>query len=247
MSTTPSATPSGVFRIGGDIPVHRLGYGAMRITGDGIWGQPRDRDEALRVLRRLPELGVDFIDTADSYGPFVSEDLIAEALAPYPGMLVATKGGLARTGPDLWPPLGLASEPFDELVGVADLGLGLGEGLAVLQRQQGPQSLGVTVDQLAPAAQDGGALELAHAGPAREGVGDGLHCGLDLASGELGDGAEHRLLGRILDLDAAGALDPFAGDQRLLADQRLSGGPGGFKFRHLGVIHGGLPSQFWAF
>ncbi len=106
MSTTPSAAPSGVFRIGGDIPVHRLGYGAMRITGKGIWGQPKDRDEALRVLRRLPELGVDFIDTADSYGPFVSEDLIAEALAPYPGMLIATKGGLARTGPDLWPPLG---------------------------------------------------------------------------------------------------------------------------------------------
>ena len=106
MSTTPSAAQSGVFRIGGDIPVHRLGYGAMRITGKGIWGQPKDRDEALRVLRRLPELGVDFIDTADSYGPFVSEDLIAEALAPYPGMLIATKGGLARTGPDLWPPLG---------------------------------------------------------------------------------------------------------------------------------------------
>ena len=106
MSTTPSATPSGVFRIGGDIPVHRLGYGAMRITGDGIWGQPRDRDEALRVLRRLPELGVDFIDTADSYGPFVSEDLIAEALAPYPDMLVATKGGLTRTAPGVWVPLG---------------------------------------------------------------------------------------------------------------------------------------------
>ena len=106
MPTTPSATPSGVFRIGGDIPIHRLGYGAMRITGDGIWGQPRDRDEALRVLRRLPELGVDFIDTADSYGPFASEDLIAEALAPYPGMLIATKGGLARTAPDVWVPLG---------------------------------------------------------------------------------------------------------------------------------------------
>ena len=106
MPTTPSATPSGVFRIGGDIPIHRLGYGAMRITGDGIWGEPRDRDEALRVLRRLPELGVDFIDTADSYGPFVSEDLIAEALAPYPGMLIATKGGLARTAPDVWVPLG---------------------------------------------------------------------------------------------------------------------------------------------
>ncbi len=78
----------------------------MRITGEGIWGEPADRDEALRVLRRLPDLGVDFIDTADSYGPFVSEDLIAEALAPYPGMLIATKGGLTRTGPDQWPPVG---------------------------------------------------------------------------------------------------------------------------------------------
>ena len=106
MTATPSAAPSGVFKIGGDIPVHRLGYGAMRITGEGIWGEPADRDEALRVLRRLPELGVDFIDTADSYGPFVSEDLIAEALAPYPGMLIATKGGLTRTGPDQWPPVG---------------------------------------------------------------------------------------------------------------------------------------------
>lgn len=106
MTATPSAAPSGVFKIGGDIPVHRLGYGAMRITGEGIWGEPADRDEALRVLRRLPDLGVDFIDTADSYGPFVSEDLIAEALAPYPGMLIATKGGLTRTGPDQWPPVG---------------------------------------------------------------------------------------------------------------------------------------------
>ena len=106
MTATPSAAPSGVFKIGGDIPVHRLGYGAMRITGEGIWGEPADRDEALRVLRRLPELGVDFIDTADSYGPFVSEDLIAKALAPYPGMLIATKGGLTRTGPDQWPPVG---------------------------------------------------------------------------------------------------------------------------------------------
>ncbi len=106
MTTTPSAAPSGVFKIGGDIPVHRLGYGAMRITGEGIWGEPADRDKALRVLRRLPDLGVDFIDTADSYGPFVSEDLIAEALAPYPGMLIATKGGLTRTGPDQWPPVG---------------------------------------------------------------------------------------------------------------------------------------------
>lgn len=106
MTTTPSAAASGQFRIGGDLPVNRLGFGAMRITGPGIWGEPADRDEALRVLHRLPELGVDFIDTADSYGPFVSEDLIAEALAPYDNVLIATKGGLTRTGPNVWPPLG---------------------------------------------------------------------------------------------------------------------------------------------
>jgi aryl-alcohol dehydrogenase-like predicted oxidoreductase len=94
-----TATASGTFKIGGDLEVTRLGYGAMRITGKGIWGPPADRDAALAVLRRLPELGVDFIDTADSYGPYVSEDLIAEALAPYDGMVVATKAGLCRTGP----------------------------------------------------------------------------------------------------------------------------------------------------
>jgi aryl-alcohol dehydrogenase-like predicted oxidoreductase len=100
------ATDTGTFRIGGDLEVHRLGYGAMRITGEGIWGPPRDHDEAIAVLRRLPELGVDFIDTADSYGPFVSEDLIREALHPYGGIVVATKGGLTRSGPNVWPPLG---------------------------------------------------------------------------------------------------------------------------------------------
>lgn len=86
--------------------VHRLGYGAMRITGKGIWGEPADREEALRTLKRLPELGVNFIDTADSYGPEVSENLIHEALYPYTGMVIATKGGLTRHGPDIWPPLG---------------------------------------------------------------------------------------------------------------------------------------------
>jgi pyridoxine 4-dehydrogenase len=92
------------FTIGGDIEVHRLGFGAMRITGEGIWGPPRNRDNALAVLRRAIELGIDFIDTADSYGPHVSEQLIAEALYPYPdGLLVATKGGLERTGPGQWP------------------------------------------------------------------------------------------------------------------------------------------------
>jgi aryl-alcohol dehydrogenase-like predicted oxidoreductase len=102
MSATPSAVLSGQFRIGGDLAVHRLGFGAMRLTGKGIWGEPEDRAEALRTLRRLPDLGVDFIDTADSYGPFVSEDLIAEALAPYKGMVVATKGGFTRHGPNIW-------------------------------------------------------------------------------------------------------------------------------------------------
>src|ERR1700749_1731573 len=92
------------FTIGGDLTVNRLGYGAMRITGKGIWGPPKDKDEAIRVLKRLMELGVNFIDTADSYGPRVSEELIAEALYPYPAdLVIGTKGGLMRTGPDQWP------------------------------------------------------------------------------------------------------------------------------------------------
>jgi aryl-alcohol dehydrogenase-like predicted oxidoreductase len=92
------------FTIGGDLEVHRLGFGAMRITGDGIWGPPDDPEEAKRLLRRVVELGIDFIDTADSYGPEVSENLIAEALHPYPdGLVIATKGGLRRTGPGEWP------------------------------------------------------------------------------------------------------------------------------------------------
>ncbi len=101
-----SASAAGTFLVGGDIKVARLGYGAMRITGDGVWGAPRDRAEALRTLRALPGLGVDFIDTADSYGPDVSEELIAEALHPYDGVLIATKGGLTRHGPNIWRPLG---------------------------------------------------------------------------------------------------------------------------------------------
>jgi pyridoxine 4-dehydrogenase len=92
------------FTIGGELQVHRLGFGAMRITGDGIWGPPDDPDEAKRLLRRVVELGVDLIDTADSYGPEVSENLIAEALHPYPeGLVIATKGGLLRGGPGQWP------------------------------------------------------------------------------------------------------------------------------------------------
>jgi aryl-alcohol dehydrogenase-like predicted oxidoreductase len=103
--STVNASTSGQFTVG-DIRVNRLGFGAMRITGPGIWGEPADPAEARRTLRRLPELGVQFIDTADSYGPCVSEDLIREALHPYGGLLIATKGGLTRQGPDRWAPVG---------------------------------------------------------------------------------------------------------------------------------------------
>src|SRR6202047_608385 len=95
------------FKLGGELEIHRLGYGAMRITGKGIWGEPADRENAKKALRRAVELGVDFIDTADSYGPAVSERLIGEALSPFPkGLVVATKGGLTRQGPDQWLPVG---------------------------------------------------------------------------------------------------------------------------------------------
>ncbi|QYO76404.1 aldo/keto reductase [Devosia salina] len=105
--TELDASRSGTFAIGGDLTVNRLGFGAMRITGKGIWGPPADRDEAMRVLRRLPEIGVNLVDTAESYGPYVSEDLIGEALAPYDkGTIIATKSGLTRTGPDQWHQLG---------------------------------------------------------------------------------------------------------------------------------------------
>jgi len=104
--STINASQSGSFKIGGELEVHRLGYGAMRITGKGVWGDPADRAECLRTLKGLPELGVNFIDTADSYGPDVSEPLIREALHPYKGLVIATKGGLTRTGPDRWIPVG---------------------------------------------------------------------------------------------------------------------------------------------
>jgi pyridoxine 4-dehydrogenase len=104
--TSVSAEKSGQFAIGGDLKVRRLGFGAMRITGDGIWGEPKDPAEALRTLKRVPELGIDFIDTADSYGPEVSERLIREALHPYKGVVIATKGGLVRPGPSQWIPCG---------------------------------------------------------------------------------------------------------------------------------------------
>jgi len=101
--STPRADAAGTIDVGGDLTVNRLGYGAMRITGDGIWGEPKSRDEAKAVLRRAVELGVNFIDTADSYGPEVSETLIAEALYPYPeDLVIATKGGLVRPGPGVW-------------------------------------------------------------------------------------------------------------------------------------------------
>ncbi len=104
----PNATAvSPTFKLGGELEIHRLGFGAMRLTGEGIWGEPKDRETAKQVLRRAVELGVDFIDTADSYGPDVSEMLIGEALAPYkPGLVIATKGGLVRTGPNKWLPVG---------------------------------------------------------------------------------------------------------------------------------------------
>ena len=104
---TPDAAASGSFRIGGDRSVNRMGFGAMRLTGDGIWGPPDDSDEAIRILKRAVDLGVNFIDTADSYGPFVSEELIAEALAPYDeDLVIATKGGLTRDGPGGWHAVG---------------------------------------------------------------------------------------------------------------------------------------------
>lgn len=103
-TTQSPATQAGTITIGGDLTVNRMAYGAMRITGPGIWGPPKDHDEAIRVLRRCLDLGINFIDTADSYGPYVSEELIAEALHPYPaGLVIATKGGLLRTGPNQWP------------------------------------------------------------------------------------------------------------------------------------------------
>src|SRR5271156_3861899 len=105
--TTLQRETTGTFALGGDLTINRLGYGAMRITGDGIWGEPKDRDEARKVLQRAVELGVNFIDTADAYGPEVSEEIIAEALHPYPaGLVIATKGGFTRSGPNKWEVVG---------------------------------------------------------------------------------------------------------------------------------------------
>src|SRR4051794_15493353 len=106
VSSSTVAAASGTFTLGGDLTINRLGYGAMRLTGKGVWGPPADRDECVRVLRRAVDLGVNFIDTADSYGPYVCEEIIHEALHPYEGLVIATKAGLLRTGPDVWIPLG---------------------------------------------------------------------------------------------------------------------------------------------
>jgi pyridoxine 4-dehydrogenase len=106
MSSALTAAKSGTFRIGSDVEVNRLGFGTMRLPGRGVWGPPADRAEAIRTLKRLPQLEVNFIDTADSYGPNVAEQLLREALHPYKGLFIATKAGLARTGPDQWTPLG---------------------------------------------------------------------------------------------------------------------------------------------
>jgi aryl-alcohol dehydrogenase-like predicted oxidoreductase len=103
---SPSAKKSGLFKIGGEVEVNRLGFGAMRVTGKGIWGEPADPAEAIRTLKRVPELGINLIDTADSYGPDVSERLIRETLSPYKGLFIATKAGLLRPGPDKWTPSG---------------------------------------------------------------------------------------------------------------------------------------------
>ena len=176
MSTPSNSPESGSFSIGGDLPVNRLGFGAMRITGKGVWGPPADHDECIRVLRRAVELGVNFIDTADSYGPYVSEELIREALHPYPDdVVVATKAGLVRTGPDEWSPLGYPPYLRQECeMSLRRLGTDcidlyqlhridakfpledqLGE-LVALQREGKIRHLGlseVTVDQLAAAQQ----------------------------------------------------------------------------------------------
>jgi pyridoxine 4-dehydrogenase len=115
VTTQTLAAASGTFTLGGDLTVNRLGFGAMRLTGKGVWGPPADRDECVRVLRRAVELGVNFIDTADSYGPYICEEIIREALHPYDGLVIATKAGLLRTGPDIWIPLGNPSYLRQEL------------------------------------------------------------------------------------------------------------------------------------
>jgi aryl-alcohol dehydrogenase-like predicted oxidoreductase len=172
--TAAPAAAAGTFALGGDLHVNRMGFGAMRVTGAGVWGDPPDREGALRLLRRAVDLGVQLIDTADSYGPFVSEDLIAAALWPYPeGVVVATKGGLVRTGPGQWHPVGrpeylvqcvemslrrlkldcIDLYQFHEVDGRVPLEESIGA-LADMQRQGKVRHIGVsnfTVDELARA------------------------------------------------------------------------------------------------
>jgi pyridoxine 4-dehydrogenase len=105
-SSTTSVEPAGTFTLGGELTVRRLGYGTMQLPGPGVWGEPRDRHQAIAVLRRAVELGISLFDTADSYGPFVAEDLLREALHPYDSITIATKGGLTRSGPAEWHPVG---------------------------------------------------------------------------------------------------------------------------------------------
>jgi len=150
-STANAARPvsgSGVFRIADTLPVHRLGYGAMQLTGPGVWGPPKDRDECIRVLRRSVELGVDLIDTADSYGPTVSEELIREALHPYDGVTIATKAGLLRTGPAEWHPCG-RPEYLRQQCGLSLRRLGL-ERIELFQLHR--------IDPAVPAGEQFGAL-----------------------------------------------------------------------------------------
>ena len=146
---TLDAGKSGSFKIGGDIEIHRLGFGAMRITGDGIWGEPKDGAEVIRTLKRLPEIGVNFVDTADSYGPDVSENLIREALHPYKGMLVATKGGFERPGPNNW----VTNGRPDYLVGQVHKSL----------KQLGVEQIGLwqlhRIDPKVPSAEQFGAIQ----------------------------------------------------------------------------------------
>jgi pyridoxine 4-dehydrogenase len=149
VTNTLNAGKSGSFKIGGDIEIHRLGFGAMRITGDGIWGEPKDHVEVIRTLKRLPEIGVNFVDTADSYGPDVSENLIREALHPYKGMLVATKGGFERPGPNNW----VTNGRPDYLVGQVHKSL----------KQLGVEQIGLwqlhRIDPKVPSAEQFGAIQ----------------------------------------------------------------------------------------
>lgn len=146
-----SAANSGTFKLGGDLPIHRLGYGAMQLTGKGIWGDPRDPEEAVRVLQRAVELGVNFIDTADSYGPFVANKLIKKALHPYrDDLVIATKVGLTRSGPDDWRPVGRPEYLRQQVeLNLIDLGL---ETIDLMQLHR--------IDSKVPLAEQLGELDL---------------------------------------------------------------------------------------